>query len=299
MPRSPSRGGDDREGERQRHRAEPRDRQRRRRGEQPRDVVAHAESSEHALDRPRARGVERDPRPPPRLALQSRSRATQAADRRPGSPRSRRRAPRPSTRARRRRRRSRRPQAARVRRAAFMPSPFEAATRARIARVLTVPAGMPEQARRLARREAVEDRRLHDGAQLGRQPVQRAGEVAVLDAEQHLLLGGRLGLRRARRTGTRAAGGAAARRSGGGSRCPRSTRRRRRRRGSGRPSARRRRTCPARRRRRRRHRRSAAPDAASATARGARRARAAPRGRRRRPRRRATRRCGSRSGRRS
>ena len=52
----------------------------------------------------------------------------------------------------------------------------------------------PEQPRRLARREAVEDRGLQDGPQLGRQPVQRAGEVAVLHAEQHLLLGRRLGL---------------------------------------------------------------------------------------------------------
>ena len=41
--------------------------------------------------------------------------------------------------------------------------------RARIMRVLTVPAGMPSSARRLAGGQAVEDGRLHDGPQLGRQ----------------------------------------------------------------------------------------------------------------------------------
>lgn len=40
-------------------------------------------------------------------------------------------------------------------------------------------------------REAVQHGCLHHGVQLGREPVQRGGQLGVLDPEQHLLLGGR------------------------------------------------------------------------------------------------------------
>ena len=151
-----------------------------------------------------------------------------------------------------------------------------------------------EQAAGLAARQAVQDGRLHDRAQLRRQPPQRAAEVAVLDAEQDLLLGRRGGRRPPPRGPRRAAGGAA-RRSGGGSRCPRSRRRRR-------PARVAAGAAPDRHERvldrlvdDARDRRSGARVAAPATARGGRTGRAAPAGRRRRPRPGSRRRCALRS----
>ena len=104
--------------------------------------------------------------------------------------------------------------------------------RARIMRVLTVPARDAEQRGGLAGGQPVEDGGLHDGAQLGRQVVQRVGQVAVLDA-------GRAPAPRPRRAAPRrwsrsverhgrpgAACGTG--RSAAARRCPRSTPRRRR-----------------------------------------------------------------------
>ena len=56
-------------------------------------------------------------------------------------------------------------------------------------RVLTVPLGIPSSNAASFGRETVENRGLDDRSKLRCEPLERDAEVAVLDADQHVLLG--------------------------------------------------------------------------------------------------------------
>ena len=71
-------------------------------------------------------------------------------------------------------------------------------------RVLTVPAGMPEQPAGLLGGQVVEDRGLHDRPQLGRQAVSAPARSPCSTPREHLLLGRRLGSPAAPGSGSRA-----------------------------------------------------------------------------------------------